>query len=55
MYEAIYLKTPTFLITHNKHQETFAHNAEQKKLVQFFGTEKNINFKKLLLSIQYFK
>ena len=55
MYEAIYLKTPTFVIAHNKHQETFARNAEQKKLVQFFGTGKNINFKKLLLSIKYFK
>jgi len=52
MYEAIYLKTPTFVLTHNKHQETFARNAEQKKLVHFFGTGKNINFKKLLLSIK---
>jgi len=55
MYESIYLKTPTFVIAHNKHQEAFARNAEQKKLVQFFGTGKNMNFKKLLSSIKCLK
>ena len=55
MYESIYLKTPTFVLAHNKHQENFARYMEKKKLIQFFGTGKNMNFKKLLLSIKYFK
>ena len=43
------------MLAHNKHQENFARYMEKKKLIQFFGTGKNMNFKKLLLSIKYFK
>ena len=55
MYEAIYLKIPTFVLAHNKHQENFALYTEKKKLIKFFGTGKNINLKNLLISIKYFK
>lgn len=55
MYEAIYLKIPTFVLAHNKHQENFALYAEKEELVKFFGTGKNMNFNSLLISIKCFK
>ncbi len=51
MYEAIYLRKKPYVIVHNEHQNKFALIASEKKLINFVGKIKKINFEKLLKTL----
>ena len=51
MYEAIYLRKKPYVIVHNEHQNKFALIASGKKLINFVGKIKKINFEKLLKTL----
>ena len=44
MYESIYLKKETLVVSHNHHQEQFAKIAQNKKLIKFIEKIKKINY-----------
>ena len=52
MYELMYLKVPSVIIAHNKHQEMFALNASKYDCVDYFGKYNDIDYDDLKYIIQ---
>lgn len=52
MYESIFLKTLTFVIAQNNHQDEFATNASKYNCIQYYGLSDDVNFDLLKADIE---
>jgi len=53
MYELMYFEVPSFVISHNKHQDEFAKNAEKFDGIKYMGLHDNIDFTVLKNNIEF--